>query len=144
MALLFCIYVVFVVFTHPSSFGLTLRTEGGHAIWVAVRLLTFGFWLALAAMLLGLRRSPVAWRSFAYAFLATCALAVAVGPSLVSSAANPVAVAGTVGAYASAAGFVCITIARPLFALTIGALLFPAQLLLDATAHFLSGQFRLH
>ena len=143
MTLLFCIYVVFVVFTHPSSFGLTLRSDG-HAIWVAVRLLTFGLWLVLAALLLGLRRSPVAWRSFGYAFLATCALAVAVASSLVSAAANPVAVTGTIGMYASAAGFVCITIARPLLALTIGALLFPAQLLLDATAHFLSGQFRLH
>ena len=64
--------------------------------------------------------------------------------SLVPAAANHMLVAGTVGMYALAAGFVCITGARPLHALAIGALLFPAQLLLDATGHFLSGQFRLH
>jgi hypothetical protein len=143
MTLLFCIYVAFVVFTDPSHFGLTIQPDG-HATWVAVRLLTFGLWLALAALLLGLRRSPVAWRSFAYAFLATCALAVTVASSLVPAAANHVSVAGSIGMYAMATGFVCITVARPLHALAIGALLFPAQLLLDTTGHFLSGQFRLH
>ena len=107
-------------------------------------MLTFGFWLVLAALLLRLRRSPVAWRSFAYAFLTTCALAAAVASSIVPAAANGVAVAGTIGMYASASGFVCITAARPLHAMAIGALLFAAQFLLDATGHFLSGQFRLH
>ena len=143
MTLLFCVYVAFVIFTHPSNFGLTLQPDG-HPTWVAVRLLTFGLWLTLAALLLGLRRSPVSWRSFAYAFLATCALAAAVASSLVPADANHMVAAGTVGMYALPAGFVCITVARPLPALAIGALLFPAQLLLDATAHFLSGQFRLH
>ena len=143
MALLVCSYVAFAVFTYPSSFGLDLPPDG-HATWVAVRLLTFGAWLALAALLLRFRRSPVDWRSFAYAFLATCALAAVVVSSLAPADANPLSVAGSVGMYALAAGFVCITVARPLYALVIGALLFPVQLFLDATGHLLSGQFRLH
>jgi hypothetical protein len=143
MAFLFCFYVAFVVFTHPSSYGLTLQPDG-HTTWAVIRLLTFSFWLALAALLLRARRSPIAWRSFAYAFLASCALAIAVAPSLVSSAASYVSVAGTIVMYALASGFVCITATRPLRALVLGALLFPIQLLIDATGHLLSGQFRLH
>jgi hypothetical protein len=143
MALLFCTYVAFVAFTHASSYGLILQPDG-HLTWVAIRLLTFGIWMALAALLVGVRRSPIAWRSFAYACLATGTLAVAIASSLVPAAASYVSVAGTIGMYALASGFVCITVARPLHALALGALLFPTQLLVDATGHFLSGQFRLH
>jgi hypothetical protein len=55
-----------------------------------------------------------------------------------------VAVTGTICVYAFLSGLVCITMARPLRAFLLGALLFPVQLLLDATGHFFSGQFRLH
>ena len=143
MALLFCCYVAFVAVTHPSSYGLTVQ-PGGHTAWAVTRLLTFSLWLTLATLLLSVRRSPIAWRSFACAFLGTCALAIAMAPSLVPSAASYVSVAGTIGMYALASGFVCITATRPLRALVLGALLFPIQLLLDAAGHLLSGQFRLH
>jgi hypothetical protein len=143
LALLSCIYVAFVAFTHASSYGLTLQPDG-HLTWVATRLLTFSLWLALAALLVGVRRTPIAWRSFAYAFLATCGLAVAIASALVPASESYVSIAGTIGMYALASGFVCITVARPLHALALGALLFPIQLLVDVTGHFLSGQFRLH
>lgn len=142
MVLVLCFYLAFVVVTRPSSYGLTLQPDG-RTMWVVIRLLTFSFWLTLAALLLGVR-SQIAWRSFAYAFLATCALAVAIAPSIVSSSASYASVAGTIGLYAAASGFVCITATRPLHAAVLGALLFLLQLLLDAAGHFLSGQFRLH
>lgn len=143
MVLLFFLYVAFVVFTHPGSYGLTIQPDG-HTVWIVIRLLTFSLWLALAALLLCVRRSPIAWRSFVYAFLGSCALAVAIAPSLVPSAASYVSVVGTIGMYASASGFVGITATRPLRALVLGALLLPIQLFVDAIGHFLSGQFRLH
>jgi hypothetical protein len=143
MALLFCFYVAFVIFTDPSSYGLTLQPDG-HTTWAVIRLLTFGLWLALAALLLNARRSPIAWRSFSYAFVGSCALAIAIAPSLVPSAASYVSVVGTIAMYAFVAGFVCITATRPLLAFVLGALFFPIQLLLDAAGHLLSGQFRLH
>jgi hypothetical protein len=143
MAFLCFLYLAFVVFTPPSSFGLTIQPDG-HSIWVVTRLLTFSLWMALAALLLNARRSPISWRSFAYAFLGSSVLAIAIAPTLVPSAANDASVVGTIGIYASAAGFVCITVTRPLRALVFGALLFSIQLLVDATGHLLSGQFRLH
>lgn len=143
MALLFCLYVAFVAATHPSGYGLTLAPDG-YITWVVIRLLTFSLWLALAVLLLNTRHSPISWHSFAYAFLGSCALAMAIAPSLVSSAASYVSVGGTIGVYALMSGFLCITATRPLRAFILGALLLPIQLLLDATGHFLSGQFRLH
>jgi len=143
MALLFCTYIAFDFSTRPSSFGLTLDPNG-HTTWLFTRLLTFSFWLGLAAVLLGVRRSPVAWRSSAYAFLATSVLAVVIAPSFVPASASHASVAVSIGMYASVSGLVCITIAHPLWAVGLGALLLPAQLVLDATAHVLSGQVRLH
>jgi hypothetical protein len=143
MALLFCAYIAFDLSTRPGSFGLTLDPNG-HRTWFLTRLLTFSFWLGLAAVLLGVRRSPVAWRSSAYAFLATSVLAVAIAPSFVPATASHASIAISISMYASVSALVCITIARPLWAVGLGALLFPTQLVLDATAHVLSGQFRLH
>jgi hypothetical protein len=143
MALLFCAYVAFVIFSRPSNYGLALQPDS-RMTWSATRLLTFGVWLGLGAVLLAVRRSPIAWRSFTCAFLATCALAIVIAPSLVPAAASYASIAGTIGAYASASGFACITVVRPLPAIGFGTLLLPAQLVLDATAHVLSGQVPLH
>jgi hypothetical protein len=143
LALVYVAYAAFVFSTRPNSFGLTLDPNGRPA-WLTTRILTFSFWVGLAAVFVGVRRSPVAWRSFAYAFLATSVVAMAIAPSLVSAAANRASIAGTIVAYASASGFVCITLARPLHAVGLGALVFLTQLILDGAAHVFSGQVRLH
>ena len=143
MALLFCAYIAFDFSTRPSSFGLTLDSNS-HTTWFFTRLLTFSFWLGLAALLLGVRRSPVAWHSSACGFLATSALAVTIAPSLVPASANDASIAVSIGMYASVSGLICVTIAHRLWAVGLGAFLLPAQLVLDATGHLLSGQFRLH
>ena len=142
MAFLFCLYFAFVVLTPASSYGLTLEPDG-HSTWATIRVLTFSLWLVLAAWLVGARRSLITWRSFAYAFLGSSTLALAIASS-VGSAASDMSVAGTIVMYALVSGFLCITVIRPPLALILGTLLFLAQLLLDVTGHFLSGQFRLH
>jgi hypothetical protein len=95
-------------------------------------------------MLLRYRRHAVNWRSFLYSAIVTSLAAIIVAPTVVSQGANYAIISGSIACYALVSGFLCITIKRPWVAGVLGVILFPAQLLVDATAHVLLGIFRFH
>lgn len=136
-------YIAFAFLTQWKDYGLVAQPEG-YLRWTVIRLSSVGTWLVVAALLLRYRRPPVNWRSFSYSFLATGIIAILFSPSVVPANSNYAAIAGTIGFYALASGFLCVTVRKPAIAAGLGLLLFPAQLLVDAIAHIFSGLFRLH
>jgi hypothetical protein len=129
-----CAYLLFVLVTDWSDFGLSARQE--HAVrWSVIRVLTMTAWLLLAFGLLQIRRAPVNWKSFS-AFL--------VGTSLWPEGANYLVLAGSVTFFALASGHLCITVQKTPMAIIMGLATFIAQFLLDAGSHTFSGVFRFH
>lgn len=138
-----CAYLAFALLTGWEDYGLTARAEHLQR-WEVGRISTVTGWLLIAAMLLRYRRDAVNGRSFLYSAVATSLAAIMTAPTLVSQSANYAIIAGSIACYALVSGFLCITVRKPWIAGGFGAILFPAQLFVDATTHVLLGVFRIH
>lgn len=136
-----CGYIVFALATDWEDFGLTARSDV-HLGWTIARLSTVSFWLFVAAVLLWLRKQPVNWSSFSYAFVATGLTFIVLSNHLVLQGASYWAIAGAVLFYALVSGFLCATVKKPTIAAIAGPALFAVQFLGDVFAHIFSGVSR--
>lgn len=110
--------------------------------WTIARFATMSFWLALAAVLLWLRKQPVNWRSLSHAFVATGLTYLVLSSYLVLEGADSWVVAGGVVFYWLVSGLLCATVARPAIAAIAAPFLFALQLLGDVVVHVFSGVAR--
>jgi branched-subunit amino acid transport protein AzlD len=136
-------YMAFALLTDWKDYQLVAKPEG-YLRWTIIRLSTVTMWLFVAALLLRYRKHGVNWRSFSYAFITTCIIAIVISSSLVTKSANDAVIAGTIVFYALVSGFLCATVSKPTIAAVLGLLLFAAQFFVDAIAHIFSGVFRFH
>jgi hypothetical protein len=138
-----CAYLLFVLVTDWSDFGLTARQENATR-WSLIRISTMTAWLLLGFGLLQFRRSPVNWTSFRYAAAISAFSAFLVAASLGPQGSNVLVLAGSVAFFALASGHLCITVQKTTLAIIMGLATFIAQFLLDAGLHMFSGVFRFH
>ena len=136
-------YITFVFLTGWKDYGLTPQPEA-YLKWAITRVSIVTLWFVVAALFLRFRKHPPNWRSFLYAFATTGIIAILLADRLIPGNVNYLAVAGTILIYALVSGFLCIAIRKPIIAAVLSPPLFAVQVFVDATAHLLSGVFRLH
>jgi hypothetical protein len=141
--LTWCGYIAFVFLTDCGDYGLNAPRPEAYWRWIYLRLATASVWLFLAAFLLWYRENLANLWSFLSSFIATSIPAALVFGPLVSQGDKYFfAIAGAIVFYAAFSGLVCMSITNPRLAALLGLALFPAQLLVDATAQVFSGVFR--